>query len=273
MRFACTVLDPDRPDTTVRDLRGDEVGPAASAPKILVLIEAARRMAAGDLDPTLLLDRRVVDPVGDSGAWQHLRSNRLPVADLCALVAAVSDNLATNVLVHHLGSDAVDRRRADLGLVHTRWLDVVRDERDPTLHPPSCSTATTAELARLMVALHRGEVLDPAVSNTVLTWLDAGVDVSLGADAFFVDPLAHTPADLQRSAHPLRRLALKTGADTGLRVEVGLAVGRDRSGRDVARAWAARATFDADDPTETTRAVEAFRVLGRELRDQVIEAA
>ena len=55
-------------------------------------------------------DRRTTEPVADSWVWQHLVTDQLPVADAAVLVGAVSDNLATNVLVDLLGLDAVQAR-------------------------------------------------------------------------------------------------------------------------------------------------------------------
>lgn len=238
----------------------NEAGPAASAPKVLILIEAARRIVAGSLDPDRLLDRRAVAPVADSGLWQHLGLGSLSVADVCALIGSVSDNLATNVLVHHLGAEETNSTAAEIGLDATRWVDQVRDHRVSGEHAESCSTASVAELAHLMAMLHRGEVIDAVVSQMVLGWLDTGVDLSLGAEVVGVDPLAHTPVDLDRTGHRLRRLAVKTGTDDGLLVEMGLAVDRHR---DRAIAWATRAIFDPVDPDGRHSAIEAMRTVVR----------
>lgn len=263
MRLQVTVVDiagsGDGGVITASD-DADEAGPAASAPKVLILIEAARRIVAGSLDPAAVLHRRDVAPVADSGLWQHLGLESLSVIDTCALVGSVSDNLATNVLVHHLGLEEINSTAAELGLVATRWVDRVRDHRVSGEHPESCSTASVTELADLMAMLHRSEVIDAAVSQMVLGWLDDGVDLALGAEVFGADPLAHTPADLDRSGHRLGRLAVKTGADRGLLVEMGLAVDRHH---DRATAWALRAIFDPADPDGRRSAIDAMRTVVR----------
>ncbi len=266
MRLHCTVVDIDESGhggAIIASSDPDAVGPGASAPKVLILIEAARRIVDGSLDPNEPLDRRSTDAVGDSGLWQHLGTDSLSVIDACTLIAAVSDNLAANVLVDHLGLESINTTAAESGLAVTRWVDQVRDERDPVHHRASCSLATTAELARLMADLHRGTVIDAAVGRLALGWLDTGVDLSLGAEVFAADPLAHTPADLDRCEHRLRRLAVKTGADRGLLVEMGLAVHRD-DGRAIA--WATRAIFDPDNGAGRRIAVDAMRNVLRELR-------
>ncbi len=69
--------------------------------------------------------------VADSGLWQHLRVEDLSVDDLCVLIASVSDNVATNVVLNKVGLPALRTLAESLGLVHTALLDYVRDHRGP----------------------------------------------------------------------------------------------------------------------------------------------
>jgi beta-lactamase class A len=213
----------------------DRVQPTASIGKILLLIEVAVRFADGRLRPEALVGRTPDDQVADSGLWQHLASESLPAADLAALVGAVSDNLATNVLLRHVGLLAVSERARTLGLTHTRLHDRVRDLRRPT-DPETLSTGTATELAELMARLHRGEVRSRAVSRQVLRWLALDTDTSMTAGAFGLDPLAHTDPDRGLS------LAHKTGTDTGIRCEIGVIGGPVRT-----VAYAVLAQFDDED--------------------------
>lgn len=87
----------------------------ASVGKILLLLETARQLAGGALDPGILLSRGD-DPVRDSGIWHVLRTGLLPLHDVAALVGALSDNLATNVLLRHVGLASVDALRRSVGL-------------------------------------------------------------------------------------------------------------------------------------------------------------
>ncbi len=80
----------------------DRVLPAASLGKLLLLVEVAR-----SLDLAEPLTRLPEDAVADSGLWQHLAVDTLAAGDLAALVGAVSDNLATNVLLRRVGLEAV----------------------------------------------------------------------------------------------------------------------------------------------------------------------
>lgn len=200
---------------------GERVHRTASAGKILLLIEVAIRLADGRLRPQQPLARTPDDAVGDSGLLQHLVSDALPAADLATLVGAVSDNLATNVLLRHVGIPSVMERARTLGLQHTALHDRVRALRRPS-DPPTLSTGTAAELADLMARLHRGEVRSRVVSRQVLRWLALDTDTSMTAGAFGLDPLAHFEPDRGMT------LAHKTGTDVGIRCDVGVVMGPKR---------------------------------------------
>ena len=193
----------------------DRVHATASVGKVLLLAEVARRIEDGTLDPCEPVTRTLEDAVADSGLWQHLRSDTLPLADAAALIGAVSDNLATNVLVRRVGLEAVRALGASLGLRDTALHDTVRDVRGPE-HPPALSTGTASELSWLFAALQRGEVVSAGVSAQVVDWLALDTDLSMVASAFGLDPLAHVDGD--------RGVLLrhKTGTNVGVRADVGV---------------------------------------------------
>lgn len=192
---------------------------AASVGKLLLLVEVARQCAAGDLSGATLLRRTPELDVADSGLWQHMRIDELAIDDMCVLIASVSDNTATNVLLDRVGVQRVGALAESLGLVHTALLDYVRDYRGPE-HPPTLSTGSASELSSLMSQLSRLELVSPAVSERVNAWLATGVDLSMVASGFGLDPLAHAPSD--------RNMVIrnKTGADPGVRADAGT-VGRN----------------------------------------------
>jgi beta-lactamase class A len=186
----------------------------ASVGKLLLLIETARRIGDGRLDPAEPLAKDPALAVADSGLWQHLSVPALPVADLAVLVAAVSDNLATNVLLARIGLGPMTDLAAELGLRETALLDRVRGERAPG-DPPTLSRGTAEELAGLMSGLARGTIVSPSVSARVDSWLATGVDLSMVASGFDLDPLAHGDGDRGPA------LRNKTGTDDGVRADVG----------------------------------------------------
>lgn len=197
------------------DVGAGRVLSTASVGKLLLLLEVARRIEDGTLDPARPLSRRADLAVADSGLWQHLRLDALPVADLAVLVASVSDNLATNVLLDHVGLDAVAALGRSLGLRAVALHDRVRDRRTPDL-PPRLSSGSAAELSGLMVALARGTCVSSAVSRRVGDWMLTNTDLSMVAAPAGLDPLAHGLPDRGIT------LRSKTGTDDGVRVDVGV---------------------------------------------------
>lgn len=228
----------------------------ASVGKLLLLVELADRIARGDVDPAQPLDRRAVDPVADSGLWQHLSAKELTVADAAVLVGAVSDNLATNVLLARVGLSAVQRWPARLGLTATALHDEVRDARGPQ-HPGQLSTGSASELAGLLRRLAADRVGSRGVGPQVLRWLTPGVDLSMVAGAFGHDPLAHVAAD--RGVHVVN----KTGTDDGIRADVGLVAGPART---LAYAVIVNWTTDAATDPRRDAVLRGMRHIGEQIR-------
>ena len=233
--------------------------PTASMGKVLLLHTVALAIESGDLDPDEPLTVDPDDSVTDSGLWQHLRARTLPAADVAALVGAVSDNLATNVLLRRIGLDTVDGVRRDLGLDGTRLLDRIRDVRTP-VDPPAPSVARADELAGLLLRIEHERAMSPAASQRTRSWLSLGTDLSMVAASFGLDPLAHTDA-----------LAHKTGTDVGVRADAG--AWRRPDGTRVAYAALAHWPPDArrplppaaEDPRDAAAIIAAMRALGAAL--------
>lgn len=246
-------------ERVVAEIAPTEVMPTASVGKVLLLMEVARRIDEGLLDPARRLTPVPDDLVADSGLWQHLDEPVLSVESLAVLVASVSDNLATNVLLREVGFEAVDRVASRCGLDDTRLLDRIRDLRGPE-HPPAPSVGTAEELARLMAAVAAGEAVSPAVSARTATWLALDVDTSMVAGGLALDPLAHVDGPV--------RLFHKTGWDVGVRADVGHVVGP--SGR-VSYAVLAHWDPDAVDASfvAPVEVMAAMRAVGELVRAEV----
>jgi beta-lactamase class A len=222
--------------------------PIASVGKLLLLAEVARAFDAGELDPSVPLARTAEDAVADSGLWRHLRAEALPAEDLAVLVGAVSDNLATNVLLRAVGLGAVTVTATRLGLHATALHDRVRDVRGQG-QPPALASGSAGELSALMGRL----------DDRVLRWLAAGADLSMVAGGLGLDPLAHDEPD--------RGLVLrhKTGTDAGVRADAGLLQGDHGTlSYAVIAAWEP-AAGDRRDPV-----LAAMRAVGAALRETVV---
>lgn len=182
----------------------------ASVGKVFLLAELSARLDAGTLDEHHPVDRRRVEPVADSGLWQHLATDVLPLVDAARLVGTVSDNWATNALLELVGLDAVRERARRLAPGGSMLHDLVRDDRGPE-HPPTLSEGCARDWV----------VILPTLDQRVLEWLSSGVDLSMVAAAWALDPLAHRE-------DPDVRLVNKTGTAEGVRADVGVV---ERDGR------------------------------------------
>ncbi|KRC58683.1 hypothetical protein ASE14_19275 [Agromyces sp. Root81] len=232
----------------------DRVLKTASVGKVFLLIEAARQAETGELDLDELVERRPEDLVADSGLWHVLDAGALSIRDACALIGAVSDNLATNVLVRRLGIDRIGETGRALGFASSALLDRVRDDRGPQ-HPPTLSRGNAAELVRLMADLSQGRIVSRQVSARVLGWLALNTDQSMVAAPFGVDPLAHTEPD---NGFLLRN---KTGTISTARIDIGVCDIVDGAGL----AWAVLANWhDAIDRRDAV--LERMTAIGAELR-------
>jgi beta-lactamase class A len=143
---------------------------------------------------------------------------KLGVEDVAVLIASVSDNHATNVLLNYVGLEEVKAFGKSLGFRDTALLDYVGGIRGPG-HAPTLSVGSGEELSLLMLQISNGVLVSPAVSQRMRKWLMVSVDLSMVASAFGLDPLAHCYAD--RGFLVMN----KTGTDTGIRADVGCVSG------------------------------------------------
>jgi beta-lactamase class A len=233
----------------------------ASVAKVFVLMEVAARLATNALDGGQLIDRRASPAVLDSGIWHAMQVDCLPLADLAVLVGGLSDNWATNALIDLCGLGSVQATAAAAAPGGSMLYDYVRNDRRGDV-PTTLSHGCAEDWAMIMQRLYYAEGIDPAVSRRVLAWLAQDADLSMVAAAFDLDPLAHDTEDLGL------RLWHKTGADAGVRADVGVV--RSTAGvvsYAVVCNWPA-----ADVRPSTRRAVHStMRTLGDEIRAAVGE--
>ncbi|KGN38294.1 serine hydrolase [Knoellia subterranea] len=236
----------------------------ASIGKVFALIELAERLRDGTLALDQPLDRRRVTPVADSGLWQHLTTDVLPLTDVAALVGSVSDNWATNVLIDLLGLDAIRARAREWAPGGSDLVDVVRGLRGPD-DPPHLSLGCAADLTTVLARLWADRATPDATGSRVLAWLAPGMDLSMVASAWHQDPLSHA----EEYAGPI--LTHKTGTNLGVRADIGII---DSAANNVANG-AAHSSTGAD----TTSRAAAYAVLANwtenppgHRRDEVMDA-
>jgi beta-lactamase class A len=176
--------------------------PTASTIKLAILYELFRQADAGAvaLDEVSPMDRSRAVP---GGLLHELTNPALSPRDLAVAMILQSDNTATNVLIDRVGMAAVNQRMASLGLTATKLrrymidLDAAR-RGDENISTPS-------DLARLVLAFHRGEGLTPASHKAAL------------------DILQKPKATLIRTGVPSSVLvASKSGELEGVRADAGV---------------------------------------------------
>lgn len=216
-----SVLITDEHGSVLHEQDPDAALSIASVGKLLLLIAVAEMHDDVDL-ARIMVGRDSVVPVADSGLWQHLTAQQLSLHDLVVLVSSVSDNVATNALLAHVGLERVRACAHAWGVEQTILLDQVRDARDESdvragIVAPRLAQGTARELCSLALRLHESPPGSPG--GRVAAWLRTNIDLSLVASAFGLDPLAHADASAPVS------LWNKTGTDDGVLADVGVLTG------------------------------------------------
>ncbi|WP_431986450.1 serine hydrolase [Streptomyces griseoflavus] len=106
---------------------GDEVAVGADDPvviasifKVLLVLEFARQVVAGQLDPRERVRVTAADRLGGWGTAGCLDDVELSLRDLAHFAMSVSDNTAADLLLERVGLDTVRLLAAELGLERTR---------------------------------------------------------------------------------------------------------------------------------------------------------
>ncbi|WP_433618825.1 serine hydrolase [Dactylosporangium sp. CA-139114] len=215
----------------------DEPVVLSSIVKVLLVLEFARQVAAGALDPAERVVIGAADRFGGWGTAGCADDIEVSLRDLAYFAMSVSDNTAADVLLHRLGGpDLLGLLAAELGLHRTRvaggprqllesmFADLgARDDAEfarlfPTLEPqrvaalrvfdPERTTSSTPEeLTRLLGLIWRDEAGPPAAC--------AAVRDLMARQLFWTRLRSGFPAEV--------RVAGKTGTLPGLAMEIGVA--------------------------------------------------
>lgn len=98
-------------------INADDSFPMASVLKIPVLVEAFRQIDAGKFSLDDRWELTTAEKNLGSGALTIFDDGLMPtVRDLLTLMIIISDNTATDMLIHRIGQDAINQTMHDLGL-------------------------------------------------------------------------------------------------------------------------------------------------------------
>lgn len=136
----------DLSDGQIIEINGDEIFPAASVIKVLVLVHILN--LGVDLEKKIYLDLSLprFNQVDGSGMLNYLQSDvELSVADLLTAMIIDSDNVATNVLLETYGNPNARQLFPALNLRHTRLNSLIDDFG--RLEDDDINPTTPAEIA------------------------------------------------------------------------------------------------------------------------------
>ncbi|GAB3954719.1 hypothetical protein GCM10027614_62310 [Micromonospora vulcania] len=102
------------------DVRADEQVVIASIFKILLVLEFARQVVAGQLDPTERILVTADDRLGGWGLAGCTDDAEVSLRDLAYFAMSVSDNTAADLLLRRVGPDLLPMLAVELGLTRTQ---------------------------------------------------------------------------------------------------------------------------------------------------------
>lgn len=229
------VVDVHEPGRQV-EVRADERIVIASVFKILLVLEFARQVVAGQLDPAERALVRAEDRLGGWGVAGCADDVEVSLRDLAYFTMSVSDNTAADLLLRRVGPDVPSMLAAELELPNTRIVGGPRQLVEVML--ADVGARSEADFARIFPALpaervRAMRVFDPAhtTSSTAremtrllrLIWRD---EAGPPAACAMVRELMFRQLFWTRLAAgfpPGVRVAGKTGNLPGLHLEAGVA--------------------------------------------------
>lgn len=240
--------------TPLLRMRERDLLQTASLGKLFILRRVAESLTKEPANHTTLLVKPQDHMVGDSGLWQHLQADALPIPDLAVLIASCSDNMASNALIDWLGLERVQQTAAEWVEGGSTLCDYYRDHRDDS-HAPTVSRGSAGDYVRMILDVTLA--LTPEL-EVVRGWMSTSMDMSLVGAAAGIDPLSHY--------HPQGfNCVNKTGCDVGVRADVGVITSRQG-----ALAYAAICNWElADEPSTTASVIDDMRRLGVALVDRL----
>jgi beta-lactamase class A len=215
----------------------------ASVFKVPVLVEAFHQVSEGRLSLDERLTLRTADKNLPSGVLTFFEDGLTPtVRDLLTLMIIISDNTATDMVMHRLGPETINERLRTLGLENVHVSLSVRQIFDSMLP----SSDPTQDLHQLEIEEHKAgprkdslayqltpqnNVGTPREMTRLLELIFTGLipDRAAGDGALGILLQQQLNERLPRFLPPGVRVAHKTGTLSGVRNDAGILYARDDS--------------------------------------------
>ena len=201
-----------KPESEPLRYKDDETFPAASTIKVFVLQTLLEQVQSGTLRLEDELTLKTEDQVTGSGILKALSPDRAyTLQDLATLMVIVSDNTATNLLIGHLGVNAINAVCAQHGWTDT-FLAGKLQQKDNT----SMSRTSPRDLGTYFEKLWNGELLDdPLTQSAKSIYQRQHYTDQLGRD------LGYDAYSTETGLSSLR-IASKSGSIRGVRNDAGI---------------------------------------------------
>lgn len=150
-------------------VNGKEEFPSASVIKLAVMATAYHLADAGELDLNQKLVFREENKVGGSGVLQWMKpGNAYTIWNLNRLMIVLSDNIATRMLVDHIGMEKINNYLRGIGLTRTTVSDPTMLNEPPSLN---VNVTTPLEMAYLIRMIKEGNAFSKSSSSQMLSFM------------------------------------------------------------------------------------------------------
>lgn len=183
----------------------DRQVPSASTIKVLIMIEAFRRVMLGSLNLEAKVNVRSEEKV-DFSLITRMSTIQFTLKDIILLMMSISDNTATNVLIDILGMESINSTGKSLGLKSTMLQRKMMDFEAAARGLQNLTTPR--DMLLLFEKLYYKQILTADACSQMLEIMGAGADIC--KDSMIRD----LPVDI--------RVAHKTGELDGLNHDIGI---------------------------------------------------
>jgi len=145
---------------------------AASVIKLPIMMDVYKRVDAGEMSLSDLLDMKDFKKVGGCGAISSIDEDiSLSLKSLIRLMITISDNTATNVLIRHVGVERLKQSFVEMGMEKTQ---VGRELYDMEAAGRGMNNyIVPKEIGGLLEALYNGTFVSKAASDEMIDILKA----------------------------------------------------------------------------------------------------